>query len=668
MKQTHKFTHIKADLLFLISSTIYLLVLQALLRILLLWRNSELSTAIPNSELANSFLVGLRFDLIMTSYVMIPLVLGLLHPRGINQKIAVIWLAFVASFFTFLSVLELDFYHEFHVRLNSLVFQYIREDAETVISMVWYGFPVIRYFVLIGVISCLFYWILSKTSHRIIKNRSTGSSYLVRCCSFVLVTAVTVVAARGTVRSGPPLRWGDAFHSEYLFANHLALNGSYTLTKAFIAEFKEDNQKHWLGKMPKQEAIDIIQKLLFTEKDSLINPEHSPVFRTYQAGSSITKSQKPNVVLILMESFSGAFVDSLGHDYGITPEFDRLRERGVLFENFFSNGTHTHQGMFASMACFPNLPGYETLMQLPQGDTKFAGVLKIVKDRDYQSLYVYNGDFAWDNQRGFFGGQGMERFIGRHDYVNPKFSDPTWGVSDEDMFNRAAEEIDKIPADTPFFAFLQSLSNHTPYALPDPLPMDAITGFGGLDEHLTAMRYSDWALGEFFRKIEQSEYYNNTIFIIVGDHAFSTNNQVTNIDLLRYHVPLLILGPNIVEKYGSTQSIVGSQVDIAPVIAGLLGGESSHSCWGRDLLNVNDAGFAVIKPSGSDQSTAYIDGDVILVKQPHLDEKLYRYQLGKQTGAELVSDHSKLIAMNKKLEAFIQTAMDALLHGKAGYE
>ena len=668
MKTNKKLTDIKVDLSFLLSSALYLMILQSLLRGLLLWRNNDLIVNIPYNEIGNAFLVGLKFDLIMTAYVMIPLVLTLLHPRGINQKIAVGWLTFVSVFFTFLSVLELDFYHEFHVRLNSLVFQYIREDAGTVISMVWYGFPVLRYFLVIGVISYLFYWLLARTSRRISEKRGDATFYGVRLAVFVLVAVVTVIASRGTLRQGPPLRWGDAFHGEYLFTNHLALNGSYTLTKAFIAEHKENNQKHWLDLMPKKEAVEVVQKLLFTNNDKLINAEHSPVYRQYTANSQQPKSPAPNVVLILMESFSGAFVGSMGHDYGITPEFDRIRKKGLLFSNFFSNGTHTHQGMFASMACFPNLPGYETLMQLPQGDTKFAGVLKIVKDKDYKTLYVYNGDFAWDNQKGFFGGQGMEQFIGRHDYVNPIFSDPTWGVSDEDMFNRAAEELDKIPASQPFFAFLQSLSNHTPYALPDPLPMKEITGFGELDEHLTAMRYSDWALGEFFNKVEASEYYKNTIFVIVGDHAFSTNNQVTDVDLLRYHVPLLIIGPNIVEKYGDTRTTVGSQVDIAPIIAGLLGGESSHSCWGRDLLHVNDKGFAVIKPSGSDQTTAIIDSDLILVKQPHLDEKLYRYQLGKDIKASLISDESKLKEMKHKLEAYIQTAMDALLHGKAGYE
>ncbi|NSM55884.1 sulfatase-like hydrolase/transferase, partial [Serratia marcescens] len=91
----------------------------------------------------------------------------------------------------------------------------------------------------------------------------------------------------------------------------------------------------------------------------------------------------------------------------------------------------THQGMFATMACFPNLPGFEYLMQTPEGGHKFSGLPQLLSARQYEDVYVYNGDFAWDNQSGFFSNQGMTTFIGRNDYVDPVFSDPTWGVSDQ---------------------------------------------------------------------------------------------------------------------------------------------------------------------------------------------------------------------------------------------
>ena len=244
-----------------------------------------------------------------------------------------------------------------------------------------------------------------------------------------------------------------------------------------------------------------------------------------------------------MESFAGRYVGALGSADGITPNFDRLAGEGLLFERFFANGTHTHQGMFASMACFPNLPGFEYLMQTPEGGHRFSGLPQLLGARAFDDVYVYNGDFAWDNQAGFFGNQGMKRFVGRNDYVNPVVSDPTWGVSDQDMFARAAEELGKLDNGAPFYALLQTLSNHTPYALPDPLPVAAVQGHGALDAHLTAMRYADWALGQFFERVRHEPWFKQTLFVVVGDHGFGAPEEVTEMDLLRFHVPLLLIAP-----------------------------------------------------------------------------------------------------------------------------
>jgi phosphoglycerol transferase MdoB-like AlkP superfamily enzyme len=343
----------------------------------------------------------------------------------------------------------------------------------------------------------------------------------------------------------------------------------------------------------------------------------------------------------------------------------------VLFTRFFSNGTHTHQGMFATMACFPNLPGFEYLMQMPEGRHRFSGLPSLLNKRHFEDVYVYNGDFAWDNQYGFFRNQGMTNFIGRHDYENPVFSDPTWGVSDQDMFARANEELDKLAATgKPFYAMLQSLSNHTPYALPRKLPIGRITGHGSLNEHLTAMRYSDWALGQFFEKAKKSPYYRDTLFVVVGDHGFGSKEQLTEMDLHRFNVPLLLLAPSIQEKFGSTKSTVASQVDIVPTIMGLLGGQTRHQCWGRDLLNLpeSDTGFAVIKPSGNDQTAAIVKGDRIFVKQKDGDACLYEYILGGDARASLLKDAPAQDELRKQLESFIQTATGSLLENSADAE
>ncbi|MDR6354510.1 phosphoglycerol transferase MdoB-like AlkP superfamily enzyme [Pseudomonas psychrotolerans] len=327
------------------------------------------------------------------------------------------------------------------------------------------------------------------------------------------------------------------------------------------------------------------RQTLLTPRDELIDADKAAIRRVYTPPAEGKLPQVRNVVVILMESMAGRYIGALGNEDGITPNFDALAKQGTLFTRFFSNGTHTHQGMFATMACFPNLPAFEYLMRMPEGAHQFSGLPQLLSTRGFDDVYVYNGNFQWDNQSGFFSNQGMTRFVGREDFVNPVFMDPTWGVSDQDMFDRSVQELDKLakaPDGKPFYALLQTLSNHTPYALPKDLPVTPVTGHGSLDEHLTAMRYADWSLGQFFAKVKSEPWYQNTLFVILGDHGFGNNEQITEMDLSRFNVPLLLIGPGVQETFGARRDTVGSQIDVVPTVLARFGQPTQHQCWGRE--------------------------------------------------------------------------------------
>ena len=215
---------------------------------------------------------------------------------------------------------------------------------------------------------------------------------------------------------------------------------------------------------------------------------------------------------------------------------------------------------------------------------------------------------------------------------------------------------------------LQTLSNHTPYALPTPLPVEPVTDRGSLNEHLTAMRYSDWALGQFFEKARKEPYFKETLFVVVGDHGFGNEQQISEMDLGRFNVPLLLIGPGIQEKFGQRNDTVGTQVDIVPTIMGRLGGEFRQQCWGRDLLTLpeGDKGSGVIKPSGSDQTVAIISGDHLLVQPKDMPAKVWQYTLGANPEAKVVTDSPDEAELKKKLESFLQTATKSLLDNTAG--
>ncbi len=665
-----------AHLRFILASAVALLALFALLRLGLLLFNRELIGSTPLASFVEAFGNGLRFDLRVTVYILVPLLLAVLSSRAMAaRRLQQLWLGACASVAILLGLIELNFYREFHQRLNSLVFQYLQEDPATVLSMLWHGFPVLRllaaWLAASAALFALFGWLERRTRAAPLSLASAparrGASWPARFAVFGVLLVVGVVAARGTLRQGPPLRWGDAFTTASTFANHLGQNATLSLYDAARNRFSSHRDNSWKATLPVADAQAITRELLLTANDRLVDAELAPVRRDFQPPADGQLAVR-NVVVILMESFAGRYVGALGSADGITPNFDRLTGEGLLFERFFTNGTHTHQGMFASMACFPNLPGFEYLMQTPEGGHRFSGLPQLLGARAFDDVYVYNGDFAWDNQAGFFGNQGMKRFVGRNDYVNPVVSDPTWGVSDQDMFTRAAEELGKLDNGAPFYALLQTLSNHTPYALPEQLPVAAVEGHGALDQHLTAMRYSDWALGQFFDKVRNQPWFKQTLFVVVGDHGFGAPEEVTEMDLLRFHVPLLLIAPGVTERFGSRREVVGTQVDVVPTIMGRLGGEVRHQCWGRDLLSLaaDDPGFGIVKPSGSDQTVALIRGDRVLVQPKEQPARLYRYRLGGEPAGERIAAAEDQPQLLRQLHAYLQTATASLLANTSG--
>jgi phosphoglycerol transferase MdoB-like AlkP superfamily enzyme len=667
---------LNGHLRFTAACALLLMAMCSLLRLALLVYNREQIGGATAGMLAEAFFNGLRFDLRFVVVACLPLILALPSRRAMNMRAPMRgWLTLFASVALLLGVIELDFYREFNQRLNGLVFQYLKEDPGTVLKMLWHGFPVLRLLLAWALAS----WCMARLFREIdrrtragahealpAERRVWGDRLAVRLAVFLVVLPLAVLAARGTLRQGPPLRWGDAFTTDSVFANQLGLNGVLMLAAAAKSQMSDQRDKLWKSALPPGRALAVAREMLLARDDTLLHRDRLPILRDYAPPAEAALPVR-NVVVILMESFAGRHVGALGGTVGITPRFDRLADEGLLFTRFFANGTHTHQGVFATLACFPNLPAFEYLMQTPEGSNDFSGLPQLLGARGMDNLYVYNGDFAWDNQSGFLGRQGVTRFVGRFDYENPVVFDPTWGVSDQDMFDRAVEELDRLGGrEKPFYAILQTLSNHTPYALPEPLPIAPVEGQGALNPHLTAMRYADWALGRFFDKARAMSFFRETLFVIVGDHGFGGGEQLTEMNLARFHVPLLLIAPGIREKFGKTRDTVGAQVDVVPTIMGRLGGKVRHQCWGRDLLNLppEDRGFGVIKPSGSDQTVAIVSDDKIVVQSKAL--KTYEYRLWPSPRAKVLKNDPQEAALKEKLDAFMQTATQSLLNNTTG--
>lgn len=641
-----------------------LLMVFAVLRLLMLWRNNLQATGIPVEILARSFLVGGRFDLAISSYLLMPFFLVLLVAnRRWTKRLVKLFCALIAILIV-AGLAEIEFYRELEMRFNTLVFEYL-SHPKIVAGMAWEGYPVIRYLLAWAVLLSLFTiavrWLYRRTLARAVVRRPR----LPGLFAAMVFLVVMVIASRGGLGS-TPLRWGDAFFCEEAFANNLALNGIYTLGRSAMEKLA-GSQKFWTGAMPREEALQITKSMLFLPGEEDLSSPDFPLLRR-ESKHSIVPRAPVNIVVILMESFSGRHVGALGATPSLTPDFDAISRDGVLFSHAFSNGTHTHQGVFASFAGFPNLPGYEYLMKTMEAHQEFSGLPTILSRRGYDSVFLYNGLFSWDNKEGFFRQHGIHRFIGRNEYVAPTFLDPVWGVGDYDVFMRANEEFRAMAEKGPFFGAILTLTNHSPFTLPSPLPFKSITVTDIPQGRGDSMRYADWSLGEFFRKARQEKYFRNTLFVITGDHGFGTAPAITAMQLDRFHVPLLFYAPELLPDQRGIRDTIASQVDIGPSVLGLLGLDVPHQGWGRNLFSsaLNDPGFAVIKPSGGKEEVALLEGGIMLMRTPKEKPRLYRYALTFPPQAEEIEAPRRSTEMERRLKAYVATGLLNLRDRKIG--
>jgi phosphoglycerol transferase MdoB-like AlkP superfamily enzyme len=374
-----------------------------------------------------------------------------------------------------------------------------------------------------------------------------------------------------------------------------------------------------------------------------------------------------------MESFSARFCGATGAKFGATPNYDELARHGVSLRPRFSVSTHTAQGVFATLCSFPNLPDFDGIMKSPLGNQPFRSLPAVLKEKGFTNVFLYNGFFSWDNKEGFFRQQGVHHFIGRNDYVNPTFLDPDWGVSDFDVFMRALDEFDGLAkADRPFLGLILTLSNHAPFNLPKVDGLEPITGGDEQNKRLNGIHYADWAVGQFMQRARTKSWFQDTLFVFVGDHGFGISPVLTRAGLLHQHVPLLFYGPGILGETGEVRHVTASQIDILPSILGVLGTDGLHQSFGRNLfaLPPGDPGHAYVKASGS-AIAGYIEGNEILTVLPNKPAMLQTIDLGfpPDASADLAAEKPQRAAeMERRLKALIVTGLNTLKERRAGVQ
>jgi len=386
------------------------------------------------------------------------------------------------------------------------------------------------------------------------------------------------VAIAFTAIAIPTINFEQACISADRTLNELANNGAISFSAA--AWTHNLDYTNFYKTLPLNEAYARTRKILAEPNSQFVEDGNS--IRRHVLGD--TNRPRLNLVVLLEESLGSEFWGCLGRKKTLTPEMDQLAaEDGMLFTNLYANGNRTVRGMEGVLSSFLSLPG-DSIVKRDRSDN-VETLARILKRDGYSTIFLYGGRGVFDNMKPYAMRNGYDRFIEHNppfhtDYPKPTFT-TAWGVCDEDIFNCAIEELRGLnETGKPFFATLLSVSNHKPYTY----PKGRIPEEPGKKRREYAVKYSDYALGQFFKAAKKEAFWTNTIFAVIADHGARVyGNQ--SIPIHSYEIPLLIAGPAVI-KEPSRIGQLGCSLDVGPTLLGLIGRPYESMFFGRDLLKM----------------------------------------------------------------------------------
>lgn len=529
----------------------------------------SLTTMTLTAALPAAFAWGFLFDLGAALLFALPLVLVLaflpekFFARAWARGLAHFSLFAALALLVFGAVSEWVFWDEFNARFNFIAVDYLVYTRE-VIGNIRESYPMPLLCAGIIVVSGVIYAGLWRTG---VVDRWLGhAAELRRPRWFAAAGWILAAAAAGYGLNAEQLpRFADTYQRE------LAKNGAWSFFAAF--RNNELDYDQFYATRPIDASFANIHTELAADGSVLLGNDPRDTLRYIR---NTGPELHPNVIQITVESLSADFLGTFNRASRLTPNLEALASRSLVFENFYATGTRTDRGMEALTLAIPPTPG-RSLVKRPENDDLFT-LGSVFRSRGYETAFLYGGYGYFDNMNAFFGHNGY-RVIDRATVAGSDITFANaWGACDEDLLRWTLREADAATGrGKPFHFFVMTTSNHRPFTYPEgriDLPPKT-SGRAG------AVKYTDFAIGQFLRAAEQKPWFKNTIFVIVADHCASVAGK-TELPVQNYHIPLFIYAPGGQVAPGRIKDLT-SQVDYAPTLLGLLNWSYASRFFGWDV-------------------------------------------------------------------------------------
>lgn len=448
-------------------------------------------------------------------------------------------------------VSDLVLYQYWGFRLDSTPLFYLKSPASAFASAEWW--MIVSGFLAIVIVAFLLFFIFNRVLIRSKKKEKLPYNVLPTALCLLIMTGLLFIPIRGgfTVST---MNVGKVYFSSDMALNHAAINPAFSLIESLTRE--QDFSKQYRFMEPE------------VAKTEFAKLQDKPVTDSIP---SLFTVERPNVIIVVLESFMSKDMGTLGGFPGVASRMDSLTNEGILFTNFYANSFRTDRGLVSIFSAYPGQPT-TSIMKYPRKTQTLPSIPKSLKEAGYNLQYYYGGDADFTNMRSYLMACGIDNIISDKDFpVSERLS--KWGALDHVVFKRLATDL-KGEQKEPFFKALQTSSSHEPFDVPYHKHKDL---------YLNSVAYTDSCLGAFIDEFKQTEYWKNSVVIMVPDHAAAYPAGIDNHSIERYQIPLLIAGgalrqPMKVDAYAS-------QIDIAATLLSQLNLPHEEFMFSKNIVN-----------------------------------------------------------------------------------
>jgi phosphoglycerol transferase MdoB-like AlkP superfamily enzyme len=571
----------KLPVVFIRQFLFWMIFFQIVRLIFLIWNREEINSA-GFGELLSVFFHAIYLDTAMACYFMgIPWLLFSL--AWFTEK--TIFLR-ISRYFTFvlivavsiLTIAELPIYDEWHTKLTFKAIWFLGNPSEVFHTATW------KQLVFGTIAIVLLSWLGIFLSRKIVPTdlRISRKPLWQSIIFAILAPGFIFLGMRGGYQQ-IPIQVSDAYYSKSNFLNVTCMNSTFHLFNNWIENANAGKPYNF---MPDAEAKKIFAQLNETAKDTTIH---------------ILTTDRPNVVLVVLEGWSGDCVKSCGGYDSITPHLEELIKDGVFFTNCYASGSLSDQGMAAVFSAFPAQPKTSVITQ-PTKYVHLPCINNSFKSAGYKTSFMFGGQLSYGNIRAYMYYNGFDKIIEGKDF-DASVPQCKLGVADQYLYQRQLQELSK--EQQPFFASMFTLSSHSPF----DIPMNEVLHWGGKEkQYINSVYYADGCIHDFIEQAKNTSWYKNTLFIFVSDHSHNSPKSWAFIQPEYRHIPMLFYGEVIKPEYrGMKYDSIASQTDLASTLLHQLNLDATQFTYSKNLFNpyapryayyAYDEGFGLVKPEG----------------------------------------------------------------------